>query len=699
MFIPLINQAMPYVIAFVDVVRWAASEIAAFLGFEVPEVDYSSVNKEVGKTETALDDATGAAKEFKRQLLGIDELNILNEPSGGGVGAVGGSGFDFELEGYDFLDGAVASKAKGIFEEWKAELQPAIDWLKENFDSVWDLVKNIGTALLMWEVSKTAINGISTITSTLKGLAKGELLGKEGALMITAGLVVGIAGVSLVKDAAFELGFGTGSKADIFNAILGEAAAGLGGYITGSGIAGMIGAGTAAGGLIGTIAGLVIGLAVGIDAYIDGQEEALKQKFWASEEGQKFQGFIDEIEAGREALTQIRVSVQAKIDEFNSGEYLAEVNLARDLIADIFTLDGIEIKTPEQVAELKSKIEILNGLQLDGIHLEFDELTQRVIGSKDALLQQLDALEKEMRMEAAREVLVELYRDEALAKAELIKVETARKNTLEKISEKEAEVNRLMAEHADLQKILERSIGESTPELDAMRKRFAELGGDNGQAGLIAIATTALNEMKDKLPELDSNLAEARKEFETTTTEIDTFKTSLNTTTFAEFRRNLENEMSLVVAGVQTKVQAINSALGGINPIKLRVDDSGLNTTVNVNGTRVPIKGGIGTTYATGGFPSMGEVFIARERGPELVGQIGRHTAVANNGQIIEGVAGGVAEGNHEVISVVYAAAQQIIAAIREGGDVYMDGYKVGERATAAQNSNNRMYGKTLQNV
>ena len=47
-------------------------------------------------------------------------------------------------------------------------------------------------------------------------------------------------------------------------------------------------------------------------------------------------------------------------------------------------------------------------------------------------------------------------------------------------------------------------------------------------------------------------------------------------------------------------------------------------------------------TYATGGFPDMGEMFIAREAGPELVGTIGKKTAVANNDQIISGIEGGV---------------------------------------------------------
>lgn len=44
--------------------------------------------------------------------------------------------------------------------------------------------------------------------------------------------------------------------------------------------------------------------------------------------------------------------------------------------------------------------------------------------------------------------------------------------------------------------------------------------------------------------------------------------------------------------------------------------------------------------YATGGFPTSGQLFMARENGiPEMVGKIGNRTAVANNDQITEAVA------------------------------------------------------------
>ena len=49
---------------------------------------------------------------------------------------------------------------------------------------------------------------------------------------------------------------------------------------------------------------------------------------------------------------------------------------------------------------------------------------------------------------------------------------------------------------------------------------------------------------------------------------------------------------------------------------------------------------------AKGGMPDLGQIFVAREAGPEMVGTIGSHTAVANNDQIVEGISKGVSDAN-----------------------------------------------------
>ena len=52
----------------------------------------------------------------------------------------------------------------------------------------------------------------------------------------------------------------------------------------------------------------------------------------------------------------------------------------------------------------------------------------------------------------------------------------------------------------------------------------------------------------------------------------------------------------------------------------------------------------------------MGEVFIAREAGPEMVGNIGGRTAVANNDQITTGIASAVREA---IVPVFMAMSNQ----------------------------------------
>lgn len=89
--------------------------------------------------------------------------------------------------------------------------------------------------------------------------------------------------------------------------------------------------------------------------------------------------------------------------------------------------------------------------------------------------------------------------------------------------------------------------------------------------------------------------------------------------------------------------------------------------------------------YASGGFVTSGDLFMAREAGPELVGSIGGRTAVANNDQIVEAVSDGV-----------YRAMAPLVSGIGKGDTrVYLDGREI----TAGQNRRNRMYGAALSGV
>lgn len=114
-FIPALNAILPYAIAVVQVIREIANALANLAGFKLTEVDYSGVNSAAvgaGSLADNLDDAAGAAKKLKQYTAGFDELNVFapNTGSGSGTGAGGAGGFDFDLPTYDFLGDAVQTR-------------------------------------------------------------------------------------------------------------------------------------------------------------------------------------------------------------------------------------------------------------------------------------------------------------------------------------------------------------------------------------------------------------------------------------------------------------------------------------------------------------------------------------------------------------------------------------------------------------
>ena len=124
--------------------------------------------------------------------------------------------------------------------------------------------------------------------------------------------------------------------------------------------------------------------------------------------------------------------------------------------------------------------------------------------------------------------------------------------------------------------------------------------------------------------------------------------------------------------------------------------------TLNIK-PAIPGIGAVSTTqllhslgfYATGGLPEMGEMFIARESGPELVGRIGRKNAVANNDQIISGVSNGV-----------YNAVKSAMSGINTGGGSYeihttvtLDGKQVGKSVIDYHNGIVKQTGKSPLNT
>ena len=105
--------------------------------------------------------------------------------------------------------------------------------------------------------------------------------------------------------------------------------------------------------------------------------------------------------------------------------------------------------------------------------------------------------------------------------------------------------------------------------------------------------------------------------------------------------------------------------------------DNTFTSPVDGRTIKMPFMGGA----ASGGIFDSGEIFVAREAGPEMVGTIGGRTAVANNDQIVEGIRQGVFEAVSAAMSNRSGGSQEI--------KVYLDSREI----RAGQQRLNRAWG------
>lgn len=201
-FIPILNKLIPVGIAVLQIIRDVANAIAKLFGFQLTEIDYSGLNNatsSVGGLTDELDNASSAAKELKKYLVGFDELNVMpsdSSGSGSGAGASGGGGFGFELPEYNFLG---------------EELNKNVSELKEKLAPILKIVLAIGAGFAAWKIGKGVITAVAALKS---GFAAFAASGAGQAIF--SKLAATLAGVALQFNVA-----GGGVKG--FLAVLGSA--------------------------------------------------------------------------------------------------------------------------------------------------------------------------------------------------------------------------------------------------------------------------------------------------------------------------------------------------------------------------------------------------------------------------------------------------------------------------------------------
>lgn len=230
-FIPALNAILPYAIAVVQVIREIANALANLAGFKLTEVDYSGVNSAAvgaGSLADNLDDAAGAAKKLKQYTTGFDELNVFapNTGSGSGAGAGGAGGFDFDLPTYDFLGDAVQTRIgeiKKMIEDTLAEITTIVSGFMLAVGAILvvtgvNIPLGVGlmaagavglaaTVGLNWTaMSSELASTLALITGVVGGflLALGAIMAFSGANLPLGIALMALGGVSLVTAAVIN---------------------------------------------------------------------------------------------------------------------------------------------------------------------------------------------------------------------------------------------------------------------------------------------------------------------------------------------------------------------------------------------------------------------------------------------------------------------------------------------------------------
>lgn len=230
-FIPALNAILPYAIAVVQVIREIANALANLAGFKLTDVDYSGVNSAAvgaGSLANNLDDAAGAAKKLKQYTAGFDELNVFapNTGSGSGAGAGGAGGFDFDLPTYDFLGDAVQTRIgeiKKMIEDTLAEITTIVSGFMLAVGAILVVtgvniplgvglmaagaVGLVATVGLNWTaMSSELASTLALITGVVGGflLALGAIMAFSGANLPLGIALMALGGASLVSAAVIN---------------------------------------------------------------------------------------------------------------------------------------------------------------------------------------------------------------------------------------------------------------------------------------------------------------------------------------------------------------------------------------------------------------------------------------------------------------------------------------------------------------
>lgn len=166
--LPLLMELLPYAQAAIVVLTDAINKLAVLFGFELPEIDYSTL----GGLQSGAEDATGAigdtteaVQELKNAMLGIDELNVIS-PNAAADNTIGGA-YDLPLniDSYKFFDEGYENQVNKIADGIRKMFEPIGEFFDKLYDKSNKLFESLGFDVDNLDLTKIT----KAATEALKG--------------------------------------------------------------------------------------------------------------------------------------------------------------------------------------------------------------------------------------------------------------------------------------------------------------------------------------------------------------------------------------------------------------------------------------------------------------------------------------------------------------------------------------------------
>ena len=694
-FIPALNAILPYAIAAVKVIRLLADAVASLFGYEFPEVeDYSTVGNDVAD---GFKEANEEVSKMKRMLLGIDELNVMSDNSSSG-GDYSGTGFSFELPTYNFIDESVSSRVDEIVQsmkEWLGitdEITSWADLFKTRLGAILVIVGLIAVGLAVWKIIESVAN-VMDVVGKLKGVGdkkaapkddgaggglsstttKLKTLVKDLGLALVVILEVAVA-AALVVGAIWLLGVGLEQVGIAWDPVIANGATVAAAMGIGVGI--LVAVGLVANALGKSGKTLVVDIAIGMAVLAElGVAAGLFiAEIWAigwglDEVGKAWQPVIDNgeniaiaIGIGTGILVAIGVAagLLGVAATSTAGTLPLAIALGTAMLLELGIAAGLFIIEIVAVGKGLDEIEkawepilgkgdtIAKGIGIGtgllvGIGIVAAALGAATVASAGLL---------PLAIGAGTAMLVEL--GEAFEKFtdEMVDVATQLTDELEPA---------LSGMSEDLPR-LTTGVKDYTKFMGDFALKIVDITLSSAISGIAATIDKVIDFFTtDPIERMASEVSDQTGKLNTLVTNLTNILPVLSSA------NSLMSQFNSKMSDLKAKMGVNGKASGtigyvisvGVSLVKNGWKSIGdwignLSTTLGIKLPHVGVKwedtGFMGIKYpkfsveyyAKGGFPVEGQLFVAREAGPEMVGSIGNRTAVANNDQIVESVSRGV---------------------------------------------------------